>query len=391
MSTGPAGTTVKTGGLTTRGAIALAGGTLVLAVVAAYANSWNAPFVFDDFMAITQNPTIRHLDRLGDVLSSPAFATGSTGRPMVSLSLALNYAVGGYDVKGYHLANTLIHAVAALALFGLMRRTLLRPVMREKFGAAALPLAFAIALLWALHPLQTESVTFVIQRSESLMGMFYLLTLYGFIRAVESASPRRWQIFTVIVCLVGMATKEVMVSAPVLVLLYDRTFVAGSFGRAWQQRRTFYLSLAATWLLLAYTVIAAGQRGGAAGFGRGVSSWDYALTQCHAIILYLRLAFWPSPLVVDYGTTIVQSLGEVWWQALLLIGLVAGTCFALVRRPAVGFAGVWFFALLAPSSSVVPLITQTMAEHRMYLSLAAVIGLVVLGGYRWLGRGSLPV
>ncbi|MEO6875316.1 MAG: tetratricopeptide repeat protein, partial [Opitutaceae bacterium] len=299
--------------------------------------------------------------------------------------------VGGYDVKGYHLANTLIHAVAALALFGLMRRTLLRPAMREKFGVAALPLAFAVALLWALHPLQTESVTFVIQRSESLMGMFYLLTLYGFIRAVESASPRRWQIFTVIVCFLGMATKEVMVSAPVLVLLYDRTFVAGNFRRAWQQRRTFYLSLAATWVLLAYTVIAAGQRGGAAGFGRGVSSWDYALTQCHAIILYLRLAFWPSPLVVDYGTTIVRRFGEVWWQALLLIGLVAGTCFALVRRPAVGFAGFWFFAILAPSSSVVPLITQTMAEHRMYLSLAAVIGLVVLGGYRWLGRGSLPV
>lgn len=369
-----------------RRGIWLAAAVIVLAITAAYANSWSTPFVFDDFQAITQNPTIRHLDRIGEVLSPPAYATGAIGRPVVSLSLAVNYALGGNEPRGYHILNTIIHALAALALFGIVRRTLLRPGMREKFGGAAVPLALAVALLWALHPLLTESVTFVIQRSESLMGMLYLFTLYGFIRSLDSPVPWRWQVFTVVACLTGMATKEVMVSAPVLALLYDRTFVAGSFRAAWRGRWRMYLALAATWLLLVYVVIRAGHRGGSAGFGTGVSPWTYALTQCRAIILYLRLSFWPSPLVVDYGTTVARSVGEVWWQGGLLLLLVAGTFVAMARRPVVGFLAFWFFAILAPSSSIVPLITQTIAEHRMYLSLAAVVTLAVVGTYSWLGR-----
>ena len=228
-------------GLVARWGIILAGSVIVLATWAAYANSFSAPFVFDDPRSIEQNPTIQHLSRLGEVLSPPATATGAAGRPVVNLSLAINYALGGLDVRGYHIANTLIHALAGLVLFGIVRRTLLRPRLRATFGAAALRLAFGIALLWVLHPLQTESVTCVVQRSESLMGLFYLLTLYGFIRGVESASPGRWQVFTVGICLVGMATKEVMVSAPLLVLLYDRTFGAGSFRAAWRERGRLWL------------------------------------------------------------------------------------------------------------------------------------------------------
>ncbi len=387
--TAPPATPARSNGWLPRWGIPLAGAVIAFAVWAVYANSFSAPFVFDDLMAITQNPTIRHLDRLGDVLSSPLFATGATGRPMVSLSLAINYALGGYEVRGYHITNTLIHTLAALVLFGIVRRTLLRPGLSERFGIAALPLAFAVALLWAVHPLLTESVTFVIQRSESLMGLFYLLTLYGFIRSVESPVPRRWEIFTVMVCLLGMATKEVMVSAPLVVLLYDRCFATGSFRAAWRARWKMYTGLAATWLLLAYLVVGSHQRGGS--FQGGVSSWDYLLTQCQAIVMYLKLAVWPSPLVVDYGMTIVHRLADVWLQALLLVLLAVGTVVALRRRQAAGFLGFCFFAILAPSSSVVPLITQTMAEHRMYLPLASVIALVVLGAYRWLGKYSLPL
>jgi tetratricopeptide (TPR) repeat protein len=364
---------------------------IVLTVWAAYANSFGAPFIFDDLKSIILNPTIRQLWPLSDVLSPPNTLTGAAGRPVVNFTLAVNYALGGLDVRGYHALNTLIHALAALALFGIVRRTLLRPVLRERFGEGALPLGLAVALVWALHPLLTESVTCVVQRTESLMGLFYLLTLYGFIRAVESPSPRGWEISTVIVCLLGMATKEVMVSAPLLVLLYDRTFVAGGFRAAWVQRRGFYLALASTWLLLGWLAFSAGQRGGVAGFGLGVSAWDYALTQCRAIILYLRLALWPSPLVLDYGSGLAGTVREVWPQAVLLLALVTGTFLALWRRPVIGFLGFWFFAILAPSSSFVPLTSQTMAEHRMYLSLVAVVCLGVLGSYRWLGGRMVPV
>ena len=366
--------------------ILLAGVVIVLAALAVYANTFSSPFIFDDLKAITGNPSIRHLWPLSDVLSPPGDVTGAVGRPMVNLSLAVNYAIGGLDVRGYHIFNALIHALAGLTLLGIVRRTLLRPLLRERFGGMALPLAFVVALLWVLHPLQTESVTCVIQRSESLMGLFYLLTLYGFVRSVESPAPRPWRIFTFIACLLGMATKEVMISAPLLVLIYDRTFVAGTFRSAWQQRGRFHVGLAATGILLIWLNAHSGQRAGAAGFGLGVSSWDYALTQCRAIILYLRLSVWPHPLIVDRGTAVVHSMGEVWLQGVILVALVAGTLFALWRKPVIGFLGCWFFAILAPSSSVVPLISQTIAEHRMYLSLAAVIVLLVAGGYAWLGQ-----
>jgi tetratricopeptide (TPR) repeat protein len=201
-----------------------------------------------------------------------------------------------------------------------------------------------------------------------------------------------WFTLSVLACLAGMATKEVMVTAPLLVLLYDRTFLAGSFAAAWRQRRGYYGALAATWLLLAWLVLAGGgTRGDAAGLGLGVSCWAYLLKQSEALVLYLKLSLWPHPLVVDYGTAVVRSWTEVWWQGSAVLALLAGTAWGLWRRPALGFLGAWFFVILAPSSSVVPLVSQTMAEHRMYLPLVPVIVAVVLGSYLWAGRRSLVV
>ncbi len=415
---------------TSRRALWLAGGGLVLATVAAYYNSFAGPFVFDDIPAITENASIRRLWPLGPVLA-PEIDGGLTvsGRPLVNLSLAINHALGGGAVAGYHLVNLLIHVLAGLTLFGVVRRTLIETVGRghrtppSSSGRRdqAIPpcrtdadaLAFSTVLLWLLHPLQTESVTYVVQRAESLMALCYLVTLYGFIRSVETQAVGRdrlipppdalrrdqrsrptvfaWQALSFTACLCGMASKEVMVSAPLMVLLYDRTFVAGSFREAWRRSWRYYSGLAATWLLLAWLVAGTTGRGGTAGFSTTVGPWHYLLTQCQAIVHYLRLVVWPDPLVFDYGTATVGRLGEVWPQALLLIVLAAGTLVALVRRPAWGFAGVWFFVILAPSSSVVPVASQTMAEHRMYLPLAVVVVLAVAGLQAWLGRRSLFV
>ncbi len=362
---------------------------LVVAGVAAYANSFGTPFVFDDIPAIVENPTIRRLSALGEVLA-PQRVGGLTvaGRPVVNLSLALNHAIGGYGVAGYHIFNLAVHLAAALALFGLVRRTLLRPSLRTRFGAAALPLAACVAALWMLHPLQTESVTYIVQRAESLVGLFYLLTFYCFVRAVTEPKAWRWPILATISCALGMATKEVMVSAPLLVLLYDRTFFGGSWREAWQQRGRLWLALAATWLLLVALMLSTGGRGGTAGLGIGMSSWHYLLTQCRATVTYLGLSVWPHPLVFDYGLGLDRELWAVLPQALFLVGLFAGSAVLVWRRAPAGFLAAWFFALLAPSSSVVPVVTQTMAEHRMYLPLAAVVVLVVLTLQAWLGRRS---
>ncbi len=367
--------------------VPLAGAFLAAAIVVAYHNSFSVPFVFDDPLSITENPTIRQLWPLSVPLTPPS-GQGFTveGRPILNFTLALNYAVGGTAVGGYHAANLAIHLLAALTLFGLVRRTLLLPLLRERFGDAANTLALATAALWALHPLQTESVTYVVQRTESLMGLFLLLTLYTFLRGATVEDNRRgWFTLSVTACALGMATKEVMVAAPLLVFLYDRTFLAGAFRAAWRQNWKVHLALVSTWALLAWLVLGAGNRGGTIGAEAGVAWWQYALCQSRAVIHYLRLALWPSPLIFDYGADFV-TIGEVAPFALLLVALLALTAFALWRRPAFGFLGAWFFVILAPTSSVVGGTRQMLAEHRMYLSLAAVSVLVVLAAHAWLGR-----
>jgi tetratricopeptide (TPR) repeat protein len=202
---------------------------------------------------------------------------------------------------------------------------------------------------------------------------------------------RRWQIASVAACLAGMASKEVMVSAPLIVLLFDRSFVAGSFLAALRQRAGYYAALSATWLLLAAEMAHVGSRGGAVGPGLKVDSWHYALTQCHAIALYLGLSLWPHPLTFDYGTETAAGLRAVAPEAVLVLGLLGATLYLLGRRSALGFIGAWFFAILAPSSSFVPLAKQTIAEHRMYLPLAAVMPLLVLGVHAVTGRARWAV
>jgi len=162
--------------------ILLAAGLIVLAAVAAYHNSFAGIFLMDDVDAIVANRTIRQLWPIWEVLSPPCNGETVGGRPLLNLTLAINYAVSGLDVWSYHAVNLVIHIAAALLLLGILRRTFLAPALRDRFGSAATPLALASALLWAVHPLQTESVTYIVQRAESLMGFCYLLTLYCVIR-----------------------------------------------------------------------------------------------------------------------------------------------------------------------------------------------------------------
>lgn len=364
---------------------ALAALLLGTALLAAYANSFHGPFIFDDEPSITNNPTLRSWK----TVFFPPGDSGLTvsGRPLLNASFALNYALGGSAVAGYHTVNLLIHFLAALTFFGLLRRTFLLPSLREKFSASATSLALIVSAIWALHPLQTESVTYVVQRAESLVGLFFLLTLYCFVRTADTpSSAHRWQVLAVLSCLAGMASKEVMVSAPLIIFLFDRTFVSGSFAQAWRSHKKFHLMLAATWLLLAGCILASGGRGGTVGFTEDTSSWKYLLTQCHAITHYLRLCVWPHPLLHDHGVAVVQHLSEVWLEAVLVVGLLVATAVALIRFPRCGLLAGTFFALLAPTSSFVPVITQTVAEHRMYLPVGAVITLLALCIHRFWGH-----
>jgi protein O-mannosyl-transferase len=368
----------------------MAGAFLILAITAAWWNSRSVPFHFDDLHSIVGNPTIRQLWP-PDWLRPPA--TGGetvSGRPVLNLSFAVNYAVHELDVRGFHAANIVVHLVSALLLFGIVRRAAgggaTAPGALGNTGTSgAAWIAFAVALLWSLHPLQTASVTYLVQRAESLAGMFYLLTLYGFIRAAEPGSTRpRWAVISVLACLLGMGTKETVATVPLVVLLYDRTFISGSFRTAGRAHGRLHGALAATWLLLVVLIIVNQGRGGSAGLGTSIGAWTYFLTQADAITRYLILTVWPASQVFDYGTPVAAGIGAVLPQILLLTSLAAGTIWGLWRNHVTGFIGAWFFLTLAPSSSFVPVATQTMAEHRMYLALAAVVVFIALAvSRRW--------
>jgi tetratricopeptide (TPR) repeat protein len=375
---------------------------LVAALAAAYANSWSGPFVFDDTASIPENPTIQRLTPLSHVLSPPNGGETVSGRPVLNLSFAINYAVGRLNPRTYHIGNELIHLAAALTLFGIVRRTV-----------RAVAPAFATALLWAVHPLLTEAVTYTVQRAESLMGLFYLLTLYSFIRFAGDARPpgapaersRNSRLVfagcSVLFCLLGMATKEVMVSAPLMVLLYDVTFVAGSFRQAARCHGALHLALFSTWIFLGWLVAGSHDRGGTAGFGAWIPPRYYWVTQGAAVLRYLALAFWPHPLVFDYGFDRywIHHMKQGVAAALPLFALLAGSGWLFFRgqgRRWLGFLGLFFFAILAPTS-VMPGTRQTMAEHRMYLALIPIVVCVVAAarngcrGRQWIGAGALAM
>ncbi len=335
--------------------------------------------VLDDVRAIARNESIRTLWPLSVPLS-PAGASTVAGRPVANFTFAVNYALGDPELRtlwGYHFTNLAIHFAAALALFGVVRRTLTTERMRTRFGESAPWLAFIVALMWMVHPLQTESVTYLVQRVESLMGLFYLLTLYCAIRANEGRRVRAWTIAAVVACGLGMATKEVMVTAPTAVALWYYVFAARDGGRI--ARRRVVAGLAVTWLVFVALVLRE-HRAPSLDL-RLATAWSYLLTQSEVILHYLRLSIVPAPLVFLYTWPPAPSLGAVAGPAAIVALLVALTIVGVVRRHPLGFAGAWFFLILAPTSSVLPIATEVAAEHRMYLPLAAVAATVVLAAF----------
>lgn len=350
---------------------------IVLSGALAYANSLAGPFILDDQLSIVDSPYIRRLLPLSRLLF-PERESPVAGRPIVNVSFAVNYLLGGLEVRGYHVGNIAIHILCALLIVGIVRRTLTLPRLQPELGARSVDLAFASALIWMLHPLNTEAVDYITERTESMLGLFYLSTLYLALRAVDSRRSAAWQAAAVISCGLGMGCKESMVTAPFMIVLFDRVFLFESLKEGFRARWRFYAALAGTWLLLA-ALLWSGPRVYSAGFSSGAQPWTYLLNQTLMVVRYLHLSVWPRSLIVDYGTPVPLTLGDVLPQALLIVVLLLLAAAALAYRPKAGFLGAWFFVTLAPTSSIIPIATWVGAERRMYLPLVAVVVLIVIG------------
>lgn len=351
---------------------------LILAfALLAWWHSFEGALVLDDFPWIVENRSIQPPTSLKEILLNP--------RPLVNASLAANYAVCGPAIFDYHVVNLAIHVLAALALFGVLRRTLRRPQLPDAVVPRADPIALLCALLWFVHPLQTQSVTYIVQRSESMMGLFLLLTLYFSLRAFESNRPA-WRVAAVVACVLGMLSKPTMVVAPLLVLLYDRCFHAGTFRETLRLRWRFHAVLWITCAVPFALMSAFPDAERSASLSNPLfTPVQYLFTQPGVILHYLRLAVWPSDLCLAHDWPVARTLAAVIVPGLLTVALLAFTAWALLRRPALGFLGAFFFLILAPTSSILP-IADACAEHRMYLPLAAVVTLIIVGLWLLLTR-----
>ena len=366
---------------------------LVLVACAAvlYARSLSAPFVFDDLPSIVENQNVRALWPLSRALGSPA-QSSVAGRPLASLSFAVSYAAFGLDPRGWRALNVALHAACALLLFGLVRRSLERVSEPAGLAGSARGLAFASALLWTVHPLVTESVAYVTQRTELLVALALLGSHYAAVRGFEreraAESPVAWFALALAAVWLGVGAKETIVAAPPLLLLYDRAFASGSFAQALRRHRALHLGAFASWLALG-ALLAMGPRDATVGFGLPISAASYALTQIGVVAWYLRLALWPAPLVIAHDWPVATGLSDVWPALCVVAPLVAASVWACVRRPQLGFLGAWLFGILAPTSSVVPIVSELAAERRMYLPLAAIVVAAVLAGHSLL-RARVP-
>jgi tetratricopeptide (TPR) repeat protein len=374
--------------------LALAGA-LAMAGTAAFYNSLRMAFVFDDEGHIVSAENIRNLWPVTTWLYG-------NPRPVVTLSLAINYALahkdaqGRIDPYGFHVMNLGIHLCAAVVLFDLVRRTIVRISSSDVGLVRAAPwLAFSIALLWTVHPLQTQSVTYVIQRSESLMGLFFLLTLYFVVVAEGSQVKGAWYGLSILSCALGMACKATMIVAPAVVFLYDWFFLSRSPVKALRRRRWLYVGLVAAplfvlWFTGLHSSLLSTDPGYDVTVGFALKEFtplQYLFSQPGVLLHYLRLVVWPHPLCIDYEWPIpdLKDPGEFVLPSVLVAILLLATLAACWKKPWLGFIGLWFFIILAPSSSIVPVKDPAM-EHRMYLPLAAAVAALVIGGYALLGR-----
>jgi hypothetical protein len=366
---------------------------ILLSGVFAYANTFNVPFLFDDIPVILDNYLIKNISNLW-----PPSGTRWFG----SLTFALNYAAGGAEVSGYHIVNLGIHLAASLLVYCLVNLTFRTPLFHTNHQRAICNntivfAPFAAAYLFASHPIQTQAVTYIVQRFASLATLLFLASIICYIQArlshlngdSENINRRRtiaWYIAALLWAVLAMKTKEIAFTLPLVVVLYEYAFIPR---RPLRERLYFIIPIASTMFIIPFALSSEGPNGiSIISSASNITRHDYLLTQFRVIVTYLRLLIFPINQMIDYDYPISVELSSppVFLSLSLISTLfLASFIFLLKGRKAfpelciAGFGGLWFFITLSVESSVIP-IQDVIFEHRLYLPAAGVfMAAAVLG------------
>jgi hypothetical protein len=338
-------------------------------ILIAYSNTFTASFHFDDNPSIVENASIKRATahNILDILQGI--------RPVVYLSLMLNYQLGGLNVIGFHIFNIGVHIANSIFVYLLMFWTLNLPALDAKYREKSKRMALFGALLFAIHPLQTETVTYIITRTELLATFFYLATFLLFIKGARTkrASYYVGAFFT---ATLSMGSKEWAVTLPALLMVYDYLFIAEGKARVVTSRWMVYGAVAIPWVIVFRNLDLFASQGSGAGIGfnvattSGITAKTYWLTSLNVVWTYIRLLFLPIKQNLDYDYPIARTLFE--FPTLLSFighGAVVSAAFWLYKKKGwllIPFGVAWFYIGLSPVQSFVPII-DVIFEHRAYM------------------------
>ena len=337
-------------------------------VLIAYANTFTASFHFDDNPSIIENSTIRH------VTGENILAILKGSRPVVYLSIMLNYQLNGLNVIGWHVFNIGTHVTNSIFVYLLILWTLTLPTFGKAYADKAKWMSLFGALLFGVHPIQTESVTYIITRSELLAACFYLATFLFFIKGATTGRFG-YVIGMLVTSLLSMSSKEWAVTLPALLLLYDYLFIAEGKVKPVLSRWYVYVLIALPWVLVLKNLDLT-SKGGAAGVGfnlvsnTGITPVTYMLTSLNVIWTYVRLLLLPINQNLDYDYPVAKTLFEL--PTILSfaghLAVVIASFWLYLRKGwrLIPFGLAWFYIGLSPVQSIVPVV-DVIFEHRAYM------------------------
>lgn len=355
-------------------------------VILIYAETLTSPFILDDISNIRDNPHIRLPSLTLKNLIRAGFQSPETTRPVANVSFALNYYIHGLNLVGFHVVNILIHIFGGIFLYFFAKYTLKTPALQTRFeGCTWVP--FFTAFIWLVHPLQTQSVAYLVQRMNSLAAVFYILSMLFYVKSrLNDDDRRKWQLLAgcAIAGLLAVGTKQIAATLPLFIILYEWFFFQG-LSLKWGRRHILvlvgiFLSLIVISLIylgtdpIARILSAYGHR--------DFTLTQRVLTQFRVIIFYISLLLWPQPsrLNLDHDFALSHSLTDplaTLMAMMIIIAMIALAILTARREPLLSYGIFWFLGNLVIESSVIGL--ELVFEHRNYLpSMFAILAMVAL-------------